>query len=55
MDWGSLTIKHYLTVLKTLALAGDIWPVIAQQSGILLLYAILCASIALRLIRKKVA
>ncbi len=51
----ALPFKHYLTVLKTLALAGNIWPVILQQSGILLLYAILCASIALHLIRKKVA
>lgn len=49
-----LPFKHYLVVLKTLALAGNIWPVVLRQSGFLIVYGVLGLGLALHMIRKKV-
>ena len=49
-----LPFKHYLVVLKTLLLAGDLWPVILPQTGFLIFFMALFVGLALRAIRKKV-
>ena len=49
-----LPFSHYLTVLKTLFLAGNIWPVIWKQGAILVFFAILFTELAFHIIRKKV-
>lgn len=49
-----LPFKHYLVVLKTLLLAGNLWPVILPQTGFLVFFMILFVGLALKTIRKKV-
>lgn len=49
-----LPFKHYLVALKTLFLAGDLWPVILPQAGWLLFFMVFFLGLALQRIRKKV-
>ena len=49
-----LPFKHYLVVLKTLFLAGNIWPVIGRQGAAMTVFMALFAGLALKRIRKKV-
>ena len=49
-----LPFKHYLVVLKTLLLAGNLWPVILPQTGFLVFFMLLFLGLALKTIRKKV-
>ena len=43
-----------ITGLKTLLLAGNLWPVILPQIGFLVFFMILFVGLALKTIRKKV-
>ena len=49
-----LPFKHYLVVLKTLFLAGNIWPVLLRRGAIMLGFMALFTGLAHRIIRKKV-
>lgn len=51
---GVLPFKHYLVALKTLFLAGNLWPVILPQTGAMAVFMVLFLGLALRIIRKKV-
>lgn len=49
-----LPFSHYLTCLKSLFLAGNIWNVLAKNGALLLMYGLLAVGIAFTMTRKKV-
>ena len=49
-----LPMTYFLELMKSLLLAGNYWPLIAKNTAILALYAVLFMCIAYRLTRKKV-
>ncbi|HOY23558.1 MAG TPA: ABC transporter permease [Cellvibrio sp.] len=48
-----LPATHFMGLIKTLFLAGDNWPMILRDCGILILYAIVLIAAAHRTLRKK--
>ena len=49
-----LPFKHYLVSLKTIFLAGNLWPVILPQTAAMVAFMALFLGLALKIIRKKV-
>lgn len=49
-----LPFSHYLTCLKSLFLAGNIWDVLLKNGALLLVYGLIAVSIAFSMTRKKV-
>lgn len=50
----ALPPTYYMQLLKTLFLAGNIWPLIIKNCAILVLYAVLFLSLAMKFTRKRV-
>lgn len=50
----ALPPTYYMQLLKTLFLAGNIWPMIIKNCSILILYAVLFLSLAMKFTRKRV-
>jgi ABC-2 type transport system permease protein len=48
-----LPATHFMSLVKSLFLAGDIWPLILKSCGILVLYAVVLAFLTLRTLRKR--
>lgn len=50
-----LPATHYIELLKTLFLAGNVWPLIIEKSLILMLYTVILLAVALKVTKKKLA
>jgi len=48
----ALPATHYMSLIKTLFMAGDIWPDILRSCGILTLYALVLVAVTCRKLRK---
>jgi ABC-2 type transport system permease protein len=51
----ALPATHFLDLIKTLLLAGDVWPLILRECAILALYAAVLLSAAVFVTRKRIA
>jgi ABC-2 type transport system permease protein len=51
----SLPATHFLDLIKTLLLAGDVWPLILRECAILALYAAVLITAAVLVTRKRIA
>ena len=51
----ALPATHFLDLIKTLLLAGDVWPLILRECAILALYAAVLLSAAVLVTRKRIA
>jgi ABC-2 type transport system permease protein len=51
----ALPATHFLELLKTLMLAGDVWPIVVKDCLILVGYAVLLLGAANRVTRKRIA
>lgn len=50
---GILPATYFMELIKTLFLAGNVWPLIARNCAVLALYAVLLLAVALAVTRKK--
>jgi ABC-2 type transport system permease protein len=51
----ALPATHFLELIKTLMLAGNVWPIVLKDGAILTAYAVLLLAAALRVTRKRIA
>jgi ABC-2 type transport system permease protein len=51
----ALPATHFLDLVKTLMLAGNVWPIVAKDCAILAVYALVLLGAALRVTRKRIA
>jgi ABC-2 type transport system permease protein len=51
----ALPATHFLDLVKTLMLAGNVWPIVAKDCAILAAYALVLLAAALRVTRKRIA
>jgi len=51
----ALPATHFLDLIKTLLLAGDVWPLILRECAILAIYGVALLSAAVLVTRKRIA